>query len=383
VDSLAPILHQTFDSEASELIDFAERPLPVGQSLLSAMCARHIGTSIGVFRVGVRRRMRASGNMETLDVLVKIKPADSVLISAGTELATQCDAELGRLYARYSPKRELGRSHLREIALYRNPRPGLAAHMPHVHGVVVDAKQGLWISVLEYLGEAELLADMSTTNQWTLAHFEAAVDALADIHAEHFDDEARLLSEPWIALNAEGSQVLAMREWWQTLARFAGRNYDDSALRDLATRHDRLVADIDSWWPALCALPRTLIHNDFNPRNLGFRRTSTGPVLCAFDWELATLGVPQHDLAELLVFALPANADRRWVDHLIERHHDRLAKRVGARWTPDEWRRGFDLSLNHLLVDRLAMYALPHAFKPLPYLARILGNWVRLHRWIA
>ena len=48
-----------------------------------------------------------------------------------------------------------------------------------------------------------------------------------------------------------------------------------------------------------------LIHNDFNPRNLALRREVGGWRLCAYDWELATIGVPQHDCAEFLCFVLP------------------------------------------------------------------------------
>jgi hydroxymethylglutaryl-CoA reductase (NADPH) len=381
VDSLAPILQQVFDNASSEFVGYTARPMPVGQSLLSELCTRHVGASVGVFRAEVRRRVRATDAIETLDVLVKIKPADTVLISAGTSMALQCDPTLGHLYPKYSPMRELGRSHLREVALYQAPRPGLARYMPRVHGVQIDTERGLWISVLEYLGDAEFLSDMSATDQWTLAHFEAAVDALADIHAEYFNQDTALLAEPWIAQNAAGSEVLAMGEWWQALADYAQRNYVGAALSGLAEIHRTLVRSIDDWWPQLCAMPRTLIHNDFNPRNLGFRRGIDSPTVCAFDWELATLGVPQHDLAELLVFALPPNADARWVDHLVERHHARLAKRVGDHWTQSDWRRAFELSLNHLLIDRLSMYTLPHAIRPLPYLQRILGNWRRLYGW--
>ncbi len=383
MDSLAPILHYVFDSESSELVDFVPHEMPVGQSLLSELCARHLGAKVGVFRANVKRRIRMTGELEALDVLIKIKPADTVLLNAGANMALQCDPELGRLYPIYSPMRELGRSHLREVALYRAARPGIARHMPVVHGLITDTKHGLWISVLEYLGDAEFLADMNATERWTPAHFEAAVDALAEIHAEHCNDDTRLLAEPWIALNADGTLVLAMREWWEALARYAQRNYGDPSLSGLATIHAQLVRDIAIWWPSLCSLPRTLIHNDFNPRNLAFRRGPQGLVLCAFDWELATLGVPQHDLAELLVFALPSSADQEWVIRLIRRHHDRLAEQVGARWSAADWQRGFALSLNHLLVDRLSMYALPHTLRPLPYLTRILGNWMRLQSWTA
>ena len=57
-------------------------------------------------------------------------------------------------------------------------------------------------------------------------------------------------------------------------------------------------------------MPRTLIHNDFNPRNLCLRQTDGGLRLCAYDWELATLQVPQHDLAELLCFVLPPDVEQ-------------------------------------------------------------------------
>ena len=53
----------------------------------------------------------------------------------------------------------------------------------------------------------------------------------------------------------------------------------------------------------------TLIHNDCNPRNLCLRKSVPGAALtgtrtCLYDWELATLDVPQRDLAEFLAFVL-------------------------------------------------------------------------------
>ena len=63
-----------------------------------------------------------------------------------------------------------------------------------------------------------------------------------------------------------------------------------------------IAGSVGEWWKEIEKMPRTLVHNDFNPRNIAFRRTAEGPVLCAYDWELATLHLPQHDLAELLGF---------------------------------------------------------------------------------
>lgn len=59
----------------------------------------------------------------------------------------------------------------------------------------------------------------------------------------------------------------------------------------------------------LSTSPLTLIHNDCNPRNLCLRkpeRVSEGGEIktCLYDWELATIDVPQRDVAEFLAFTL-------------------------------------------------------------------------------
>src|SRR5207248_4476390 len=94
--------------------------------------------------------------------------------------------------------------------------------------------------------------------------------------------------------------------------------------------HERLVADVASWAHALDTAPRTLIHNDFNPRNIALRRApeSGGLRLCAFDWELATLGVAQRDLAEFLCFVLPPDASLATIARWVERHRVLLARAV-------------------------------------------------------
>jgi aminoglycoside phosphotransferase (APT) family kinase protein len=44
------------------------------------------------------------------------------------------------------------------------------------------------------------------------------------------------------------------------------------------------------------AMPRTLVHGDFQARNMSVRMSQGGPALVPFDWELAGWGVPAPDL---------------------------------------------------------------------------------------
>jgi len=93
-------------------------------------------------------------------------------------------------------------------------------------------------------------------------------------------------------------------------------------LGDVAARWD--------WMDAICAgLPRTLVHGDFNSKNLLMRSDNGHSRVLVFDWEEAGWGVPAADLAQqsLLSNRLSANPDLstywsivrdRWPDASVE-----------------------------------------------------------------
>ena len=146
----------------------------------------------------------------------------------------------------------------------------------------------------------------------------------------------------------------------------------------LPRRHRNLLEATDAWWPALDAAPRTLIHHDCNSRNVALRHTAGGLQLVAYDWELATIGAPQRDLAELLCFVLPPDVDAAAVSTLVERHRVALERASGVRLPAAAWREGFRSALADLLVSRLAFYALIHRVRPQRFLPRVLATWHHL-----
>src|SRR5262249_14360370 len=144
---------------------------------------------------------------------------------------------------------------------------------------------------------------------------------------------------------------------------------------DVRRLQRRLLARLERWWRPLEQLPHTLIHNDFNPRNLALRDTGEGWLLCAYDWDLATSGVPPHDLAQLRCFVLPADGARATVRHYLELHRQTLERATGQRLAADDWQRGFGLALGDLLLNRWAMLTLVHAVRRQPFLKRVLQTW--------
>ena len=144
---------------------------------------------------------------------------------------------------------------------------------------------------------------------------------------------------------------------------------------------DRLLESVGDWWTAIDEGPRTLIHNDFNPRNICLRNERGELRLLAYDWELATIGAPQHDLAELLCFVLTERASRHDVYAWIERHRVLLETETGAAIDRRAWINGFRASLYDLMLNRLPMYCLIDRVRPQRFLPRVVRTWRRLYQW--
>ena len=111
---------------------------------------------------------------------------------------------------------------------------------------------------------------------------------------------------------------------------------------------------------------------------MAFRRAPAGPALCAYDWELATLQLPQRDAAELFAFVLGPDAQPHQVAHYLEVHRAALAEAAGTAIDPFTWRRGYQLALYDFMVNRLAMYLMGHTFRHYGFIDRVLGTARRL-----
>jgi hypothetical protein len=133
--------------------------------------------------------------------------------------------------------------------------------------------------------------------------------------SEH-DPEHRALASRWICqLHRRGARIGAasrLREAGpprylahlhaararvrRNIANPAFTEEDRAALLNVLAAQDR----IESWWCAVertCAgLPKTVVHGDFQPKNVRVREETSGLALYAFDWEMAGWGIPAADL---------------------------------------------------------------------------------------
>lgn len=143
---------------------------------------------------------------------------------------------------------------------------------------------------------------------------------LEDVGRETFsarDPEQRRLAGRWIgAVHRHGARVPAAtalpragleryREHLRSGQDRIGLNLDNRALtetdRDVLRAILQLEERVEARWSdferALADVPATLVHGDFQPKNIRIQRDGVTPTLHAFDWELAGWGLPAVDLA--------------------------------------------------------------------------------------
>jgi len=350
-------------------------------SIVSELTAWRSKRPTGLFRA---RLVLDDGSR---DVFIKVKALDSDVMAVGEALADLVDSGVGRAYRRHIGRIGFAASHAREIAIYRQTDPRITKHLPRVLGTAADESTGTWVAVIEDVRGAALVDSADRPEDWGQAEIAAAIDGLADLHAVWLGRDDELQRNPWTGHVPTACAVREMTDLWTALADHAATHFSAWADPDIAHIHQRLVACAGDWWEPLEEGPRTLIHHDFNPRNVCLRSTLKGWSgsageslrLCAYDWELATLGAPQRDLAEFLCFVLTdrTTADAgRWIEH----HRAALERASGTAIEAESWTRGFRSALYDVLIDRLSIYAVVHRVRHQSFLPRVVRTWRCLYQ---
>ncbi|MES2179652.1 MAG: thioester reductase domain-containing protein [Gemmatimonadota bacterium] len=381
IDDLLPQIEQSLqrrhDDASLRITGITLTPLGGEDSIISEITSWREGAAIGLFRGEVALSSRRGA--VTARAVVKIKPPDARVIEVAECVAALASADLGREFARCSDAHGLTRGDVRELALYRDTDHRMRAHTPELLAGSHDRETGRVTLVLEEIPSTALFDARAESVAWDSASLRTAIEGAAQIHPIWYGRATDLAAQPWLAPVRSRERLQSMAPFWRASADHALTHAPAWRNAFVARAHTRLLDAMPGWADALTALPRTLIHNDFNPRNVAIRHERK-PRLCVFDWELATLGLPQRDLAELLCWTLSADASRADVAVWVERSREQLGAACGTRIDPVEWETGFRAALCELLVDRLAMYAMIDRFRPQPFLPRIVRTWTMLYR---
>ena len=156
----------------------------------------------------------------------------------------------------------------------------------------------------EFLTDAYVMQDYRDISFWTRDRIDALrARLLGDPFRvlRHYD---ALVGEGWLGTTLDAATMPALTPLWsayaEKLRHFVGGLFD-AAYLDV---HRRWIGTLPDWWGRIDALPKTLIYNDAQIRNLAVREPGNAPRLVLFDWECTSIQLPQRDLVEFLSYAI-------------------------------------------------------------------------------
>ncbi|KAG0242238.1 hypothetical protein B0O80DRAFT_456536 [Mortierella sp. GBAus27b] len=330
-------------------------------------------------------------------VVIKSKPIDTALIELTNIMAQLQGGDFAEQYDQVKDLTGFRNSHIREIELaelaWQVGGP-MAKISTKIYNVLRNDAQQLYALCLEYLNPASgNITHMDSTDRalqiWTPDDIHLALRDMASFHAQFLGQEQSLLKMSFLE-NPTRSMMKVLRPAYEAMVSTNRKNNPELFSSSLTKTMLDYLAHSDEHWATLEKSPRTLIHGDFNTRNICLRLDqSTGAQgLCVYDWELACCHVPQRDVIEFLSFVLPPGSTE-W-PHYIEYHrlalkesYERMQllpdspmqapRRSVNIPSPKEYMEVAKIAMMDFASLRVAMYGISNSFKNVEWLPRVLN----------
>ncbi|MDB5014847.1 MAG: peedicted hydroxymethylglutaryl-CoA reductase, partial [Daejeonella sp.] len=307
------------------------------------------------------------------NMVMKVKPHGDEIVEMLNSLAAACGGKLATVYNDYKSLTGFQYTHAREQEIYSKLPSDLT---PKIFGLCNDPVTDTYVILMEYLQDVTLLNSVMQPKLWTNAHIEKALIDIAKWHALNLNKQLSVDKKLWSDAASE-NYMQDLKPLWQELLNNAARSFPDLYTSERISLLQHAIDTIEVYQNELRSHPKTLIHNDFNPRNTCFKTSDGQDQLCVYDWELATFHLPQYDVVELLCFVL--DEDRYHLrDKFLEFYRLQLNQLTGKFEDKSKFERGFYLSAFDFGLHRLGMYMMAHSVSPYPYLPRVVNSYFSL-----
>ncbi|MCU0311788.1 MAG: hypothetical protein MUE36_12705 [Acidimicrobiales bacterium] len=333
----------------------------------------------GVVPATLAWRTASGRDAAVREVVVKVSPPRGLAEGLIPWIVERYGIPLPRPYGAWRAATETTGTARRELEAQRLGGP-VVTHGPGLVATAVGGS-GEGVVVLDLVSPLAACDVAGRLDGWTPDRVDVALAAVAEVHAAHFPTAEHLI---WAGPRRRTDDREADAALWGAILDDARRRFPDIVDDRRWRRRRALVETIGAWHPARDVVATTLVHDDFNVRNVGFRTDGRAVV---FDWELASRDTPWRDVVEMLTFALEPTVERTTVDRHLGAYLRALDAACTDRGVGPDLRPGPDLEaslpaiaaeVRTEAVDRMSMQFLFGAAFPLLYLGRINATVDRL-----
>lgn len=305
-------------------------------------------------------------------LVLKSKATDQEVMQMNQKIAGLTSREISLLHRQLKESLGFKQSDLREIKLYQCQDPLLKQFMPEIFGTYLDLERELFLVAMENLDQPNILLKntASSPELWHSSLIENVLTQLAYFHSLYYESYSIWEKEPWIEVFSK-EQEIQKKPLWEKIVEHQRHEFPDLFTKETDLLARSLLTEFENICELLSKAPKTLIHNDCNPRNLCLKTKSEMQQLILFDWELACIHVPQRDVCEFLAYVLTEETTYEEYCCYVEHYYQEIQSFLKISYPKELFWEIYTASCQEFLLNRLGLYSLVYTLKDYDFFERV------------
>ena len=303
----------------------------------------------------------AGGEERESKLIMKVKVPGAVIRERLQEVYRELDSELAELQQELSPS-ILDDCHLRELHIYELDRVSLKSVTPVIEHIWLDPSSQIFAIVMEFLEHMRHEKTLDDLNVWNTQDMTCVLSGIAKVHGE-FLGELSVQSPPSWLLPYRKLNNAKLLQYQASLLRYNADTFPGLFYPGRVKALESFLESARARHRAIVDRPLTLIHGDFTPRNVCLRPKGPGQMsLCAYDWELAQMHLPQRDICEFLCYVLDPSRGWRAVatETMLEQYRRELQAASGCSIERADFQQDMALALEEFCTFKLLVQGITH-----------------------
>lgn len=349
-----------------------------GNSLVMDLSSQVTQKLCGFFPYKITYQNLGRPELEVRNILLKIKPKDEEVMIATEMMASMCDHNVKKSLVENRDSNIFQKNHIKEVHVNQLPELKSLGIAPKIYGSLIDENRQIYMLIQEFETQFAFEPGAEDTRHWNARTIQLALENISRLHGVYYNQVENLKSQDWIGYRPNQQILTKMKPLFMEMAKFGFREFPDWISKNNYEKHLSICQSIESWSAEFQSQPQTLIHNDFNPRNIGLVRENENLKVRIFDWELATVAPAQRDVVELLSFVLSQQTSPKELLQHLTFHRVQLQTKLNLIIDEKEYLEGALVSLYEFVIHRLSLYFVAHSLKECRFLPRVYQTAMHL-----
>lgn len=300
------------------------------------------------------------------DILIKSKPLDKDVIKGLHRLAASINPELSDALRQNSKNLEYNNCHFKEVEIYDYLHKIKYPNSPYLYGKQINANREIYMLFIDFLDKNSMKI-MNSENQpelWKSYQIIEVIKSITTFHQTIKINDFKYIEE----FKPLKSKTLYKKLMSILISECA----DDCNVLELKNLYNQIddLAIIES----KITLDKTIIHNDFNSRNIAVN-TDGKPII--YDWELSVIDYPHRDIVEFLSFVLCIDFKKETLLYYLKEHFKLYPK---ASW--QEFVKVYKYSLQVYIITRLSFYEVSSIIVKYEFSNRVLNVALKMLKYL-